>query len=106
MFCSKIQAEMVLIESEAERKEIAELLKTLLKGKWRFWVRARRVQGLWKTNKGNTLSYTPWWTGSGWRGDCLRVGGNLKYTKAACTTSGALGGFTFNPFCKKPISEH
>ena len=93
---------MVVIESEAERLEIASLLEILLEKRWRFWVGVKRRKGVWKANRGETLSYKPWGVG-GWCGNCVRVGGDLKWYEAVCGTTGAQWGYTFNPFCKREI---
>ena len=100
-FCAKRKARMVVIESETERLEIAQLLKGLLKRKWRFWVGVKKRNGVWKTNSGEPLSYTPWSNKGGWSGDCVRVGEDMMWYEAECWTSGAQWGYTYNPFCKK-----
>ena len=94
---------MVVLESEAERLEIAKLLKTWLEERWRFWVGVKKIDGVWKANNGETLTYKPWGPDRSWYGNCLRVGGDMKYHKAVCGTTSLPWGYTFNPFCKKPF---
>ena len=75
-FCSDHQAKMVVLESEKESKEIAKMIAHLLAKKWRFWRESSA-------------------------GQCFRIGGDMKWYRSPCQNTGAPGGFTFNPFCKK-----
>ena len=101
VFCSHQQAEMVVVESEGERREIAQLLKTLLEERWRFWVGVKKINGEWKANSGKTLTYKPWGKDRSYVGNCLRVGWDMRWYKAVCGATSFPGGYTFNPFCKK-----
>ena len=111
-FCSKHRAEMVVIESRAEEKEIAHLLKNFLKIRWRFWMGVKKNYGVWRTKKGKKVTYAPWGPVEGFSsGDCVRVGGDLKWYQAPCGDSKLNWGnynfpYTFNPFCKRPIAPH
>lgn len=97
-FCSEHQAEMVIIENEEERREISHLVRDLLKKKLRLWLGVRNVDGVWETNKGKKFSFFIHERGIG---DCLNLG--AKVYKAVCRHADMPWGYTFNPFCKKPI---
>merc|ERR1712142_493533 len=60
VFCSNMDAEMVVIESEVERQEIAKMTAHLLKKRWRFWVGVKRIGGSWKMNSGKNPTIQPW----------------------------------------------
>ena len=102
-FCSNRNAEMVVIESEVERQEIAKMTAHLLKKRWRFWVGVKRNGRSWKMNSGKFATYQPWGKDDSWKGDCVRIGGNTKWYKAACSAKSLPGGYTLNPFCKKSL---
>ena len=103
-FCSDLQAEMVVLESEEEIKEVAKMTADLTKKKWRFWVDGKMIDKAWKTHKGkNTPSFTPWGAKPGTTGDCIRTGGDTKWYRAPCDVKDVAGGYTINPLCKKPL---
>ena len=78
-FCSDHQADLVVLESKEESKEVAKMIASLLAKKWRFW-------------------------GKSSSGDCFRIGADMKWYRAPCSDTGTSDGYTFNPFCKKPSS--
>ena len=98
-FCSDQQADMVVLESEEEIKEVAKMTADLVKKRWRLWVGVEWINGAWKT----TPSFTPWGSKPG-HGDCVRTGSDTKWYKANCMTKSMWPGYTFNPLCKKPSS--
>merc|ERR1719369_221627 len=108
-FCSDLQADMVMIENEAERLEIYDLLKDLLKKQLRFWLGVRNIDGVWKQDGGwtkgkkFTLIDKIYWNGIG---DCLQVGKYGDMIKAKCRHADMPFGTTFNPFCKKSLSAN
>ena len=66
----------------------------------------KKIDGVWKANSGETLTYKPWGPNEGWNGfdgKCLRVGGDMKWYKAVCEATSLPWRYTFNPFCKKPF---
>merc|ERR1719369_2618588 len=106
-FCSELQADMVMIENEAERQEIYDLLRDLLKKQLRFWLGVRNIDGVWKQDggwtKGKKFTLIDKIYGHG-IGDCLQVG-KYKLIKAVCRKADMPFGTTFNPFCKKSLGE-
>ena len=106
-FCSKLGAKMVMVESEQERKELTNMLATLIAKKKRFWLDVKKIGGKWKTHKGTKdPSFTPW--GSikcVCHGNCIRSGPDMMWYKAPCGKTRALWEeYTFNPLCKKPFA--
>ena len=106
-FCTDLQAEMVVLESEEEIKEVAKMTADLIKKKWRFWVDGKMINKAWKTHKGEkTPSFTPWGkVSNSVVGDCIRTGDDTKWYKAPCEAKDVSGGYTINPFCKKPLEK-
>jgi len=106
-FCTDLQAEMVVLESEEEIKEVAKMTADLIKKKWRFWVDGKMINKAWKTHKGEkTPSFTPWGkVTNSFVGDCIRTGGDTRWYKALCDSKVADAGYTINPFCKKAIEK-
>ena len=107
-FCSDLQAEMVVLESEEEIKEVAKMTADLTKKKWRFWIDGKMINKAWKTHNGKqTPSFKPWGAipTSSKTGECIRTGGDTKWYKAPCDSKVVAGGYTINPFCKKPLEE-
>ena len=104
-FCTDLQAEMVVLESEEEIKEVAKMTADLIKKKWRFWVDGKMIDKAWKTHNGEkTPSFTPWGKDpNSFVGDCIRTGGDTRWYKAPCEAKDVSGGYTINPFCKKPL---
>merc|ERR1719369_1022419 len=107
-FCSELQADMVMIENEAERQEIYDLLKDLLKKQLRFWLGVRNIDGVWKQDggwtKGKKFTLIDKIYGHG-IGDCLQVG-KWNLIKAVCRKADMPFGTTFNPFCKKSLGAN
>merc|ERR1719369_2493517 len=107
-FCSELQADMVMIENEAERQEIYDLLRDLLKKQLRFWLGVRNIDGVWKQDggwtKGKKFTLIDKIYGHG-IGDCLQVG-KYKLIKAVCRKADMPFGTTFNPFCKKSLGAN
>ena len=103
-FCLDQKAEMVVLESEEEIKEVAKMTADLTKKKWRFWVDGKMINGAWKTHKGEkSPTFTPWGASPGVEGDCIRTGGDTKWYRAPCDVKDVAGGYTINPLCKKPL---
>jgi len=104
-FCSELQADMVMIENEAERLAIYDLLRDLLKKRLRFWLGVRNIDGVWKQdggwNKGKKFTLIDKIYGRG-IGDCLQVGKDKLY-KFPCRKADMPFGISFHPFCKKSL---
>ena len=102
-FCSEHQADMVIIEDEAERQEISHFVRDLVGKKLRLWLGVRNIDGVWKTHKGKTFSFIAQIYERG-IGDCLQLGAKLY--KAVCRHPDMAWGITNNPFCKKRFGDN
>ena len=104
-FCEDQKAEMLMLESEEEFKEVSDMTANLLKKKWRYWVGGKMIAGEWKTFKEEKAPVSKWKLHKpGKNGDCLRVGGGVgTLYPLPCKEKNIPGGYTLNPFCKKPV---
>ena len=103
-FCLDQKAEMVVLESEEEIKEVAKMTADLTKKKWRFWIDGKLINGAWKTHKGErSPSFMPWGSiTNSFKGDCIRTGGDSKWYRAPCRVNGVPKGYSIGPLCRKP----
>ena len=104
-FCSDLQAEMVVLESDEEFKEVAKMTASLLKKKWRYWVGGKMNAGEWITYKGDKAPFFKLrLSRPGKNGECLRVGGGVgALYPLQCKAKKIPGGYTLNPLCKIPF---
>ena len=59
-FCVNLGAEMVMFQTDEEFKEVVKMTGSLIKKKWRYWVDGKRINGSWKTFKGEKTPSFKW----------------------------------------------